>query len=318
MNALPKKRRWYQFSLLTLLGVITLGAVWLGWTMNYLRSLEGQWAALERIDAMPTSRPDGSGISYNAEPATVLGSAFPGRLNPKWRLVRALDAIEASKARAAAQEIPALPHLVELELAAPNLTDYDLQTLGSLRGLKALTISSNFVTGKFLAVGTLHDTLETLDIQSQDFDHDGVLKIGECTHLKTLAFRDEHHVGIRQGISDWSFLQKLTQLEELTLAGDFPDDALAALVKMPALRHLSISSGRLTDQGVKEIAKCQSIEVLALGLPLTEEISRSLKSMQNLKTVYCMGSMIDPSDLEKARPGLKVVLPRFGPGPGSP
>src|SRR5438477_6047158 len=99
-----------------LLAVITVAAAWLGWTMNYLRSLEGQWTALERMDAQTETLPDGSGLSYTAEPATVLGSDLPSRLNPKWRLVRSLDAGYEVKTRDAAREIPAFPHLVKLEL----------------------------------------------------------------------------------------------------------------------------------------------------------------------------------------------------------
>ena len=231
------KHRWLQFSLRMLLAAITLVAVWLGWTMNYLRSLEGQWAALERIEAQTETLPDGSGFSYTAEPATVLGSDLPSRLNSKWRLVRSLDAGYEVKTRDACREISAFPHLVKLELGDASLTDYDLETLASLRELKDLTISSHFVTGKFLGGGTLADTLEVLRLESQELDPQGMRQLGKCTHLKTLFFCDNHSVGIRQGISDWSFLNHLTELEDLSLLGDFPDEALSALEKMPRLRN---------------------------------------------------------------------------------
>lgn len=181
-----------------------------------------------------------------------------------------------------------------------------------------LRVSSPFVTGKFLAGGTLHNTLEALRIESQELDPQGMRQLGKCTHLKKLCFCDDHPVGIRQGISDWSFLSNLTELEALTLLGDFPDEALAALAKMPSLRFLAVRSGRLTDKGVAEIAKCQSIEELETGLILTEKISVSIQSMKNLKSVFFLGSEIVPTDLEKARPGLKIVFSAFAPGPGSP
>ena len=123
------KRRWLQFSLRMLLAVITLAAIWLGWTMNYLRSLEGQWTAIEQLEAKAESRPDGSGVSYTAEPATVLGSDLPSRLNPKWRLVRSFRAFHEDQSREAAQKIAAFPHLVDLNIADQHLTDYDLETL---------------------------------------------------------------------------------------------------------------------------------------------------------------------------------------------
>ena len=67
-----------------------------------------------------------------------------------------------------------------------------------------------------------------------------------------------------------------------------------------------------------EIAKRDSLVELQTSLILTEPISVSIQSMKNLKSVFFFGSEIMPTDLEKARPDLKVIFPTFGPGPGSP
>ena len=47
-QATPTRRRWYQFSIGTMLLLVTVFAVWLGWELSYIRERKAAMATVER------------------------------------------------------------------------------------------------------------------------------------------------------------------------------------------------------------------------------------------------------------------------------
>jgi len=303
------KRRWFQFSLRALLAVTTLLAIWLGWTARYLKTLEGQWDALDRMQAESHGTEDV--IGFKLEPATVLGSSLPSRLNPKWQIVRRLDLKLSEGRRAPAREIGNFPHLTSLALHAPSITDIDLNLLGQLRELRELSISSEYVTGEFLAAGRLHQTLEALELKHNALNDSGCQEIGKCARLRTLTLQKFTGYGYRYDVTDWSFLRQLPQLRELSLVDSVSAVTLRELSLTPSLRKLDIDSG-LSNADVAEIARSQTIEELHITcLPMQDSTVDLLKSMKQLKRcVICAPLSQDIiNELAKSRPGWEIDVP---------
>lgn len=308
---------WLRWSVRTLVIAISLCCVWLAVVANHLNSLEPQWEALERIrnpvvdaDAPPFT----VGLNYVAEPVTVLGLPV-SRLNPRWQRVRSLEVTSFPGVNAALAELPKLPHLQRVDLHASSLFDYDLRSLRALPELREVTIWSDHVTGKFVGEGRLPETLQKLTIRSVSFENEGVREIGKCRQLTELKFFDEHHTEIRAGITDWTFLQGLSQLQELEIHGQITDEAVVPIGDMPHLRQLTIESDKLTDRGVEAIAGNQNVEVLQIAwAALGNGSVRSLQSMSGLKELFLWPPPDAIDELQASRPALKIVMPNFGPG----
>ena len=289
--------------------LITLLAIWLGWTMRYLKTLEGQWDALDRIHAESYGKE--AVIGFKLEPATVLGSSLPSRLNQKWQIVRRLDLILPEGKRAPTREIANFPYLTSLALHSPSLTDHELKSLGSLRELRELSIASEYVTGEFLAAGRLHQTLEALELERHALNDAGCREIGQCTKLRTLTLKRFARYGYRNDVTDWSFLRRLPQLRELSLEDSVSAITLHELALAPSLRKLDIDSG-LSNSDVAEIVRSESIEELHFTcLPMQDSTVDLLKTMKQLRRcVICAPLSQDTvAELVKSRPGWEIHVP---------
>lgn len=184
-----RKRRRFQYSLRTLLVLMTATAIWLGIKVDQARR---QQRAVEHIRAC------GGSVAYQAElpNQTSRRLAFSrSPLAPEW-LRRFLG-------------IDLIAHVREVRLyGPPKLHDADLAVLEALPGLEGLIISGDNITDDELAhLGNLHQ-LQELEIASPQVTNEGLTHLARLTELR--------YLGLHCPITDDGF-RKLGTLKNLRI-----------------------------------------------------------------------------------------------------
>ena len=84
-HAPPTRRRWFQFSVGTLLLLVTVFAVWLGWELKFIRDRQA-WLRENAVLVDPEMRPDDvfPGGSYVIMPPLRLPPRYEASI-PTWR-----------------------------------------------------------------------------------------------------------------------------------------------------------------------------------------------------------------------------------------
>ena len=224
------KRRWFRFSLRTLLLAITIVAVWLGLTVNAARR---QRAAVNALQ--------GSGVTVmydymETAPRTWSTSGEPS--GPEWlRKTLGMDyfhhPVYASvRSRPEPDEevigaLNALPRLKTLLFMGDSISDETFENLQPMENLEELHITAAQVT-----------------------DH-GLKQLLKFPQLRWLILND-------LPISDagCATLAQLAQLEELRIYGsDVSDESLIHLKKLHKLRRLTITKTRITYEGAEELRR---------------------------------------------------------------
>lgn len=222
-----RRRRWYQFTLGTLLVFMLLAAATMSWFAVKLNQARGQKEVVEAILKM-----GGSVVYDNQMEASDKRAEPPG---PAWlREWLGVDflatvgyvSFEGTQVTDAGLElVRGLPQLQWLNLFATQVTDAGLNNLKGLRQLRVLNLGSTRVTD----AGMVH--LKGLTkLQSLSLDQTEVTDAGL-----------EH-------------LQGLTQLDFLVLDDtQVTDGGLEQLAGLTQLKELSLNHTRVTDDGVKRL-----------------------------------------------------------------
>ena len=232
----PKpKRRWYQYSLRTLMLfmlVMSVGFAWLGWKAQRLRNEQEAVAKIERMGGSVNVGNDHLGTDPGMRPAIdrfvckLLG--FPGpsmNYSVNWVDLSDTDVTDADLAA-----LRELTNLDELHLDRTQVTDTGLEHLKELTNLRWLFLGGTQVTDA------------------------GLEHLKELTNLLTLGLSGTH-------VTDTGLehLKELPNLECLDLSGTQVADTLLEHRK----ELLNLESLRLMDTDVTE----EDIEKLREALP---------------------------------------------------
>ena len=162
--------------------------------------------------------------------------------------------VEQKEAAVRFKEIPRLSRLV---LMHHNVTKEELEYVSSV---KSITV---------LQFGSLPDEIEITP---------GALSsLGDMTSLKELEITDEHLLA-----EDLAFLEKLENIQTLTLDSDLVDQHIKVIYRQQSLRHLSLR-GAFTDASVPMILKLPKLE--SLSLSSQELTSRSIVAIGQNQTI---------------------------------
>lgn len=220
MNPNPH-RRWLQFSLRTLLIVMTLLAMALGTAML---------PAERQRRAVRTVRGLGGSVSY-ADPLAE-ESLFVSQLRVRlgrdyFDVVKEIDLVGTPASDQDLAQLRRLTHVERLFLDDTQVTDAGLENLQGLKQTQMLSLNNTRIS----------DT--------------GVAYLLQATNLRTLWLN-------RTGVTDATLarLHEHSQIGELYLDGTQVTDAgLPHLQSMSQLRKLSLAGTRVTEAGVKELKK---------------------------------------------------------------
>jgi hypothetical protein len=156
------KRRWFQFSLRTLLIVVTVFAVWCAYQANRAATQRRALAMVERLCANRRQ------TSY--DPMAIGGIAFDYQLqkNGKWTVYDPLAPPPAPAwlRQLIGEELFRRP--VNIDLSDTDVTDADLAALEGLSSLRTLRLYRTAVTEK--AVGRLQRALPNCRIEWSPLD----------------------------------------------------------------------------------------------------------------------------------------------------
>jgi hypothetical protein len=185
-----RKRRWFQFSLRTLMIGVTIAALACGWLVSKIERKRQEREAAEAIVKL------GGFAFYDCE-WTTQGLNFSNRpRGPAWlrkllgenffsefELV-SLDKVQ--EAEAALGNLRGLTHVKFLTLSRINFTDADLEKLDELRDLQSLDLSETKVTDTGLVNLRGFTQLNSLELSRTNVTDAGLKHLKGLTKLQTL------------------------------------------------------------------------------------------------------------------------------------
>ena len=244
------KRRWYQFSLKTLLVTITILCIGPGGFVAFEQSKSRrQKAAVDLIEAR------GGGVDYDDEvvrrsPAmrSVLGE-------DRYSTTRSVS-LRSQETRDCIPYLHVFPHLQDLYLG--NISDADLVHLKALSTLKWLDLRETNITDSGLASLVHLSKLEALQLYGTRVSDDGLVHLGGLHHLTLLD------MGKTQ-VTDAGLVavSRLMSLERLYLfRAKITNAGLERLADLPKLTYLDLTATAVTDAGVQRLQKAlPSLEI---------------------------------------------------------
>ena len=302
------KRRWYQFSLLSMLVVLTLVGLILALAAREREECRKGERALEVL-----------GQRLLIESAEDFGLEVDGRTEferPTW--LKPLLGDDHFRQISFAQitvwsgddmrHVANLSKLRGLDLVAADdpdeseITNDDFVALRAMRSLKSLNIIDRNVPGEL--VDTLAECRQITDLSFQlcDFTGNGVSRLSALSHTKKLGL---YLTNIED--DDLLAISSLESLEELDLSDTSISDAgLAALSRLKNLRRLDLSSTDVSGQGLTELTKLPQLEWLLLDrCSLNEDGIRAVSRLQRLRKLSLDYASVPDSAIQT----LKKALP---------
>jgi Leucine-rich repeat (LRR) protein len=281
-SAKKHKRRWFQFSLRTLMIVTmicAIGSAWLG------KKIERKRYEQEAVEAIVSS---GGQVLYDYE--MVKGGTPPG---PAWLrkllgknlfsevvLVNLIGRGQASDSGLVV--LDRFPQLQELDLLNTKITDAGLVSLRGLNRLQELDLGETKVTDAGLVNLRGLTQLRRLDLAKTAITDAGLVNVKGLTQLRELELVDTK-------ITDAGLvnLEGLHRLQLLSLTGtNVTDVGLAHLKRLIQLQSLNISDLKISDSGLIH-----------------------LKGMTTLNELFLVRTKITGAgvrDLQKALPNCKI------------
>ena len=189
----PKpKRRWYQFSLLTLLVVMVVscfGFAWIGWRMQRAQDNRARMATSEKeIERVATAIEELRGTyvrEYEARPPTWLEGLFddPGGRDDPVRVLmitRVSLSYKPGVTDDELEQLQVLKNLRFLRLTRISVGDSGLVHLKDLTNLKRLNLEGDKVTDAGLEHLKGLTNLEELDLRGTNVTDEGVKKLQQA------------------------------------------------------------------------------------------------------------------------------------------
>lgn len=274
------RRRWFRFSLRTLLLLVTVLGVWLGLHMQAVRRQKESIAAIKNIggwcyyDFQDRS-------AQQLEPDLAATSPLPGWLcnlfgNDFFHNITDINLVYEESAPGKRQE-------------NDRGTGEDLKCLSGFPRLKQLALSRN---------------------QASDT---GLFYIGQLKHLESLVIWD----AILVSDAGVAHLSNLGQLRFIHLSNSkITDDSLKTFAAMPSLEGLSLQENHFTDRGLVYLSQMTQLKSLSVGLGdvkgITDEGLVHLKGLKNLEDLDLQGAGVTTAGLEHLR-GLKKLKELWAP-----
>ena len=190
------------------------------------------------------------------------------------------------------KELPKWDNLKSLVLFRTKITDEGLKGLAGLSSLDSLDISYTDCTGAGLANLPNRKSLHRLEMMNAKVTDEGVRALTGMTALDFLRLDGNRKL---TGVT-LSLLADMKGLRYLSLSKTgLTNDGLKGLPELP-LKDLHLSSTKITDEGIKELAKQKSARTLDIGgTPVT---GAGLKAPRRLDDRQC-----EPERLARERPG---------------
>ena len=327
----PKgKRRWFQYSLRTLLIFTLLFAIASAWLVRIEKRAERQKAAVEALLKA------GGAVFYNYQLNASWATGVQGKPSgPVWLrrllgndafdivvdanvktdagiesvmqfdrlrgLVVGTDVTDAGFCR-----LCELNQLESLVLEGERWNDLALQYLPGLRGLRELTINRAQVSDAGLRYLEGLGQLQYLSLWRTNVTDDGLTQVKKLRHLQKLILCETKITDA--GIEQLAGLD----LRLLWIANTKVSDAgLESVGQISSLEQLSLGDTRVSDKGLAALTRLTNLTHLALtGSDVTDAGIVYLKSLPKLQEILIGATKVSDAalkDLQKALPNCKIL-----------
>ena len=286
-SAKPKsKRRWYQYSLRTLMICVTLFAVACSWFAVKMQQAKKQREAVEKL-----LKSGGTVLyDYECDKSGHINSKFGNPPGPEWlRKILGNDLFT---------------NVTGADLRNAGISDATLLYLTRLPHLTSLCL--RYYPGTDLKRFTGFPHLKTLWIMGSRISDEGLDNMRMFSQLESLCLADAQITN--SGLNN---LQEMPQLQELYLQNNaITDDGLKYLQGLSQLQLLCLDKTAITDNGLKTLRKLSHLQTLCLnGTKITDAGLENLKDFGQLRTLGIHQTIITYAaiqDLQKALPNLKI------------
>jgi hypothetical protein len=308
-----RKRRWFQFSLRTLMIFTVICALAIAWV--------GRWTDQKRkereaVDALVKL---GGHVSFAYQQTGGSGTP-PG---PAWlrKLVgdNAFSEVEevsfigdteyvhgggSNVSDEALVNLTALAATKRLELLiTPKITDAGLANVRGLSQLDRLAIQGTQLTDVGLQNLLGLPQIEHLLLADNRITDAGLTKLAGLTDLRELSFRES-------GVTDAALvnLESLERLEDLSLrGGQFTNAGLAHLKGLSRLKSLNLYGNKITDAGLGNFKNLTQLQTLVLDEnDITDAGLAHFRGLTQLKTLSLVGTKVTDAGVT----GLQAAMPK--------
>ncbi len=335
-NFLPN-RRWLQFSLRTLLVVVTMVGAVSGWLAKEVHKADRQAKILARVTGGDSFylyadqwSPDSDGPTQNPQDwqpnflQRMFGENF-------MRSVVIVNFDGSETENLSDQDTAAFGELTELRhlsICHAPVTDESLAHFSRLTHLKELSLSGAAITDAGLKHLAGLTEVEQLLLYDTPITDEGLVHLQRMTHLKYLALKGTKvsNAGLERlacfkelktlslpksclGGPGLAKLAPLTELERLYIP-PASDDDLRYLPPLPKLIFFQCWQGKFTDAGMKEFRKFPALKTLDIwGAKITDAGLLKLQGMTSLVDLKVTQSDITAdgvSRLELSLPNCRI------------
>lgn len=275
MTTTRKPRRWFQFRLRTLLVLMLLVCIGMGWLGVKMQKVRKQRAAIEAIERL------GGSVHWSSTdvPEESAGQVWLRKLLGDDFFAYPED-VEINND--AAMEYPTeLTHVTILQVFGSDITDAGLNHLQCLPQLEELWFADTRVTGN------------------------GLRHLKGLAQLNTLVFS-----GTPVTDAGLEHIKGLTQLESLDLKDTQVTDAgLANLRQLTDIEILCLKGTRITDAGFVHLRGLKRLTHLFLdGTQVTDAALVHLKGLTQLQYVQYHNTQVTRSGTDVLRQALPNCL----------
>jgi hypothetical protein len=287
-----KKRRWLRFGLRTLLVLVTLLCVWLGWLMHGVHKQRRVVARLEKHGAELVYFPVFTMPPWN----DILPPSVRARLNAAlpsddWRRLISVQIDSVDFQDEDLDILADLPHLNRLRLPGTSITDVGLRRLAGLKAgyLILLDLRETMITDAGLAqLGELKG-LEWLFLGGPGITDTGLGHVAKLIDLEYLSLEDTQVTDA--GIAHLLSLQMLDDLslDRTRVTGKCLED----LAAIKSLRVLDLRETQVRGEGLAQLAKLPKLEVLVLnGTPISNAELPYLRQLSHVAALWVAGTQL--------------------------
>jgi len=260
------KRRWFQFSLRTLVVVMLLVSLVLGYWGYARRRAQRQWEAVRAI------REAGGTVDFKH---MVGDDPYD---------YESLNSISPTWQKRLGIECP--PTVAEVDLPWTNGSDKKIVPhLRQLRDVEAIILYGDWGDDEFLKTLSKFPSLNRLSIMSDQITDAGVLSIAGNKKLESL-----HIYGKQLTDCGMAVVAKLPELKNLTWeSANTTGEGLMHLRHHPQLSNLNILGTTASDVGFEHLSTCPNLEELSIDGPNTLT-GRGISALARLNLKYLVFS----------------------------
>jgi hypothetical protein len=259
-----RPRRWWRYSLRTLLVLFTLTAIWLGALAD---------RAIKQRRAVDVTLRLGGRVNYRHQRDGDRLRPDQQPWAPEWLrntigddFFTSLDRIIIGKAEGGLRQV----------------SDEDLAAIGAVSSLRELSLWDCSITDSQLASLANLQQLELFQSNSPLVTNEGLKHLLPLKRLKFLAL---DNIAVKD--DGLAALATMPGLEILAVNhGQFTDAGMQHLLAMPKLRQVSLADSPITDQGLTTLAGLSRLEAVVLnGTQVTDAGLSELSVLPNLLAI---------------------------------